>query len=116
VVDLAGTPLPTAVSTYLRGDDARDLATALLAFAPTATVHDHEDTYRGVEAIEQWMTSTWERFCYSVAPVSSEADGQDTVVVRTHLVGDFPGAEVDLDYRFTLAHDLIDDLRITLAA
>jgi NADPH:quinone reductase-like Zn-dependent oxidoreductase len=116
VVDLAGTPLPTAVSTYLRGDDARDLATALLAFAPTATVHDHEDTYRGVEAIEQWMTSTWERFCSSVAPVSSEADGQDTVVVRTHLVGDFPGAEVDLDYRFTLAHDLIDDLRTTLAA
>jgi len=38
------------------------------------------------------------------------------VVVRIRLVGDFQGAEVDLDYRFTLVRDLVDDLQITLAA
>ncbi|HEX3929318.1 MAG TPA: zinc-dependent alcohol dehydrogenase family protein [Nocardioides sp.] len=115
VVDLSGPALPPAVSSYLRGDRARDLDVALGAFAATASVTDQDQTYLGVGRIEQWLTTTWALFSYTVAPLSSETDEDGTVVVRVRLEGDFPGAVVDLDYRFTLHDSQIAALEITPA-
>jgi NADPH:quinone reductase-like Zn-dependent oxidoreductase len=113
VVDLGGTPLPLAVSGYFRSDRARDLAATLGAFALTATVRDQGESYHGLEQIEQWLTQTWARFCYMSQVLSVRAADDGSLVVRTHLEGDFPGSEVDLDYRFTLTDGQIVELVIT---
>jgi hypothetical protein len=116
VVDLSGTPLPAAVDRYLRGDDARDLAGTVQAFGPEATVRNQDETYVGAEQIEQWLTATWRRFRYTVDPVATATAEDGALVLRAHLEGDFPGAEVELDYRFTLASDRIARLEIDAAA
>jgi NADPH:quinone reductase-like Zn-dependent oxidoreductase len=116
VVDLAGAPLPGPISRYFRADDARDLSATRDAFTASATVSDQGETYRGSDQLEHWLTTTWDRFSYTAEPRTAEVAPDGRVVVRTHLEGDFPGSEVDLDYRFTLAANRISQLDIALPA
>lgn len=112
VVDVSGAAVPSAFARYLRGERERDLPTALAAFAGSATVRDHDETFRGHDEIAGWLRTAWDRFAYSVEPLSVETDGGGTLA-HVHLVGDFPGSEVDLDYRFETQDAVITRLDIT---
>jgi hypothetical protein len=115
VVDLSGTPLPPVVRRYLQAHPTKEVAAALETFTPDATVKDQDDNHRGAEEIREWLASTAEAFTYTSRPLHAEVDPDGDIVVRTHLEGDFPGSEVDLDYRFTLEDGRIATLIITTA-
>jgi NADPH:quinone reductase-like Zn-dependent oxidoreductase len=102
VVDLAGAPVPPVVERYLRAHEAKDVAGSLATFAPDACVRDHDDAFRGTEEIHGWLSGTSTAFTYTTEVTASYVDLDQDVVVTVHLEGDFPGAEVDLTYRFSL--------------
>jgi NADPH:quinone reductase-like Zn-dependent oxidoreductase len=114
VVDLSDTPLPEVVGRYFGAERSRDLLGVLDVFAPDAVVCDQGDVYVDREQIEHWLKVSWEQFTYTVVPVAAAVVENDVVFARAHLEGDFPGAEVDLEYRFVLVGDRISELEITV--
>jgi NADPH:quinone reductase-like Zn-dependent oxidoreductase len=115
VVDVSGPPLPPVVSRYLHSHEGKDVAVALETFSSDATVRDQEATYRGTSEIERWLDATSRELTYSIEALAVRVDPDGDIVVSTRLEGDFPGAEVELDYRFTLDGDRITKLLIDAA-
>ena len=106
------TDLPEIVQSYQVAHDRRDTDGALSAFAADAVVQDDGRTYRGLEAIRDWLSRASVQFTYSRTLTDVEAAGANTWLVRNRLEGDFPGGVVDLSYRFVLQDGLIAQLDI----
>jgi len=99
------THLPHAITTYLREDqpDRRpNHADLLTAFAPDATVTDDGNTYSGHDEIRAWRDKTTNEFTYTAELTHAVKLDDIHWDLTHHLVGNFPGGEVDLIYRFTL--------------
>jgi hypothetical protein len=107
------TDLPEIVQSYQVTHDRRDTDGALSAFAADAVVQDDGHTYRGLEAIRDWLSRASVQFTYSRTLTGVEASGANTWLVRNRLEGDFPGGVVDLNYRFVLRDGLIAQLDIS---
>ncbi len=105
--------LPNAITRYLTAAADQDLDTLGACFTDTAVVVDEGHTYRGREEIVAWRTDTGQRYNYTATVIGSEKTDADHYRVTAHIVGNFPGGEVDLDYNFTLQGDLIESLAIT---
>ena len=106
------TDLPQIVQSYQVAHDRRDTDGALSAFAADAVVEDDGHTYRGLEAIRDWLSRASVQFTYSRTLTDVEVAGANTWLVRNRLEGDFPGGVVDLSYRFVLQDGLIAQLDI----
>jgi len=117
----AGTPiepgqLPDIVTDYLVAHRAHDVDVAIQSYAPDAVVIDDGNTYAGVEAIRAWLASSSTEYKYTIE-ITAASQIDDTHFVATHhLVGNFPGGHVDLDYKFTLNHGRINHLTIEQSA
>ena len=103
--------LPKPVTNYLAAVEAKDTDKLALCFADDALVRDEGRDYRGLDAIRSWKKETHTKYQYRMEPLDASVSGK-TVQLRARLTGDFPGSPVDLDYRFTLAHDKITSLEI----
>ena len=104
--------LPATISDYLRAHVARDVETALAAFAEDAVVTDEGNTYRGTEEIRGWLRNGGAEFTYTTELIAAERVDAERWVATNHLEGDFPGGVADLNYRFTLRGDQIVALAI----
>lgn len=104
--------LPGVVSAYLSAHDEHRTDDALAAFTIDARVIDDNQEYVGADAIRHWLGATSTAFTFTRTFVGAEPDGEQRWLVRNHLVGDFPGGEVDLSYRFRLDGDRIAELHI----
>lgn len=102
--------LPPPIAAYFAAES--DDAAALSAlFTRDAVVKDEGETHRGTAAIRDWKAGASRKYSYSITPVAvAEADGK--IVVTCHLVGDFPGGEVDLRHFFEIDGDKIAFLEI----
>ena len=103
--------LPKPVTNYLAAVEAKDTDLLALCFANDAGVHDEGRDYRGLDSIRSWKQETHTKYKYRMEPLEVSVSGK-TAKLRARLTGDFPGSPVDLDYRFTLAHDKITSLEI----
>ena len=103
--------LPKPVTNYLAAVEAKDADMLTLCFADDALVHDEGRDYRGLAAIRSWSQETQRKYHYVMKPLDASVS-QKTVKLRARLTGDFPGSPVDLNYKFTLAHDKIISLEI----
>lgn len=108
--DIRRDELPWAVATYLTAH--RDVTTALTAFTADAAVTDEGHTYRGHDAIADWIRNAASEYTYSTELVSATRFGGAHLDVLQHLEGDFPGGVADLHFRFTLDGELITRLVI----
>jgi len=104
--------LPDIVQRYQAAHDRRDTDVALSAFAADAVVQDDGHTYRGLEAIRDWLSRASVQFTYSRTLTDVAAVGANTWLVRNRLEGDFPGGVVDLNYQFVVQAGLITQLDI----
>lgn len=107
--------LPHAITTYLREavpDRLPNFHDLLSAFAEDATVLDDDKTYRGHAEIREWREAAASEYTYTAELTHAEKLDDSHYVLTHHLEGNFPGGQVDLIYRFTLAHDLITTLEI----
>jgi hypothetical protein len=103
---------PAIVARYLSAADAGDIKTLAECFAPTGSVVDEGETYRGHDAIFGWRESLAGKWVYTSSVTGSEAIGVNEYRVKVHVEGNFPGGVADLVFRFRLRDDLIDELFI----
>lgn len=102
--------LPPGIARYFAADAARagDFSEC---FTADAVVKDEGHTYVGLPAIQAWKAGTGNKYTYTSEPFACEEQGDKTVVIR-HLVGNFPGSPLDLQYCFSLEGDRIAALEI----
>ncbi|GAB2608738.1 hypothetical protein Aab01nite_60650 [Paractinoplanes abujensis] len=104
--------LPATIRDYLTAHAARDTETALRAFAPDAVVVDEGKTFRGPDEIAGFLADAGAQYTYTSELIGAQRIDDAHWVATNHLEGNFPGGVVDLNYRFTLAGDLIAELVI----
>lgn len=112
---MSTTTAPATITRYFEAHDRHDTDTALATFTADAVVHDDGQEHVGTEQIRHWLDTAAREFTYTRTLVGAEpVDGgaAGAWVVTNHVVGDFPGGEVTLRYRFDLDGDRIAALRI----
>lgn len=103
--------VPRPVAAYLAAEKAKDADRLIQCFQADAVVRDEGTEHRGIKAIKAWYLDANARFTYVVQPLDATVDGQ-TVVVRTHVTGNFPGGAADLRCSFEIEEDKITFLEI----
>jgi ketosteroid isomerase-like protein len=104
--------IPSAITTYLTAHSARDLDSAIAAYASDAVVIDDGRSYHGTDAIRGWLAGAATEYTYTTELISATRLDEERYDVVQHLDGDFPGGVVDLHYRFTLRGSCIARLVI----
>ena len=104
--------LPPTIREYLAAHTARDVDAALRAFSVTGSVTDEGQTFRGTEEIRRFLNKAGAEFSYTTELIGAQRIDDAQWVATNRLEGDFPGGVAELDYRFTLADDLIAELVI----
>jgi len=94
--------LPTAVSSYLAAHRTRDIDTAMMSYTADAVVTDDGRTYRGADEIRAWLGRSASEYTYTTELTGATKIDDVHYDVVQHLEGNFPGAVIDLHYRFTL--------------
>jgi len=103
--------LPRPVAAYLAAEEAKNAEHLSRCFHTDAIVRDEGKEHRGITAIEAWYREANSQYRFVVEPLDASIDGQ-TVVVRTHVTGDFPGGAADLRCTFVVVEDRIRSLEI----
>lgn len=95
---------------YFQAANAHDIGNMLKYFATDAVVYDEGETYRGTEAIRDWIKGTNDKYntCYTVLNVSLV---KEEAVVVASVSGTFPGSPIQLTSRFTIKNGKIDTLK-----
>jgi len=106
------TALPTTIRAFLAAHAAGEADAAARTFAPDAVVTDQGETFRGAEQVRSFLDHAGSEFTYTTELIGARRVADAHWVAVNHLEGDFPGGVADLDYRFTLAGDLISELAI----
>ena len=104
--------LPPTIREYLAAHAGRDVDAAIRAFSVTGSVTDVDQTFRGTEEILRFLNQAGAEFRYTTELIGALRVDDAHWVVTNRLEGDFPGGVAELDYRFTLADDLIAQLVI----
>ncbi|MFF7967054.1 nuclear transport factor 2 family protein [Streptomyces sp. NPDC007903] len=104
--------LPEAITRYLTAHRTHDTATAITTFTHEAKVIDDGNTYKGTEAIREWLDRSTTAFTYTIHLTGTQQTDTNRYIATHHLAGDFPGGTIDLRYQFTLRDDLIERLVI----
>lgn len=104
--------LPPPIAAYFAADRA-DATAVAACFTDGAIVKDEGRTHRGKSEIIAWKAETSNKYSYTSTPVAMAEEGGKTVVT-CHLVGNFPGGEVDLRHIFAIEGDRIAFLHITI--
>jgi ketosteroid isomerase-like protein len=104
--------LPATIRDYLAAHAARDVDTALGAFAPFAVVVDQDQTFRGAEEILRFLRQAGAEFSYTTELTGAERVDDTHWVATIRLGGDFPGGVADLSYSFAMEGELITELVI----
>jgi hypothetical protein len=104
--------LPEPIAAYFAADK-RDGEAVARCFTKDAVVKDEGNTYTGQQEIRRWRTEVTTKYSYTSEPFAIE-DANGLALVKSHLVGDFPGSPVDLRFFFRLERGKIASLEIIL--
>jgi len=103
---------PDVITRYLRAADEQDFEALAGCFTEDGTAIDEGETHVGRDAIRRWRESVVAKYTYTTTITGAERLADDRFHVDVHLVGDFPGGEVDLTEDFTLRDGLIERVAI----
>jgi ketosteroid isomerase-like protein len=102
--------LPEVITAYLTAHRSHDTEAAIESYAGDAVVVDDGHSYRGVDEIRGWLSRSSTEYEYTIELTSAQMIDDEHWIASHHLSGNFPGGEVDLDYRFTLQNGRIGEL------
>ena len=105
--------LPKIIEDYFAADRSGGTDAITACFTEDAVVKDEGKTHVGLDAIRRWKAGSVQKYSYTVEPFFIGTDNGKTLVT-SHLVGDFPGSPVDLQYFFVLVDAKIAELEITI--
>ena len=103
--------LPGSIATYFEASNSRDCVRLARCFAQDAVVRDEDRRHQGLEAIQSWFQEAWQKYAYSVEPLSVSIEGA-RIAVAGKVDGNFPGSPVLLAHVFQLVGDKIQSLEI----
>ena len=101
-------PLPQAIETYVRAENAGNVEELSDCFAPYATVRADDEFYEGRAAIKAWKAANRNR---NVTPLELQV-WNSHATLKARLKGYFPGEESVAKLKFALVGDQIASLRI----
>jgi len=103
--------LPEPIAAYFEADRSKNADAVVECFSDDAVVKDEQNVNSGRAAIRRWKADASARFSYTVEPFAIRSEG-NRMVVTGHVVGDFPGSPVNLNYFFVLKGQRIAELEI----
>lgn len=106
--------LQTVVVNYLETHAAKEHEKSEALFAPDATIVDNGETFKDGKAFSEFLKSVDKEYKTTIDWTKQNVIDQTRVDVLSHVVGNFPGGEADIWYRFTLDDDRITRLVIGL--
>lgn len=109
---LSAPELPGAIARYQAAHDRRDADGAVAEFTADAKVTDDGHEYQGQEGVRRFVTKAASEYTFTRTLLRAEQPAPSDWLVVQRLVGDFPGGEVELRYRFRMAGDRIAELII----
>jgi ketosteroid isomerase-like protein len=104
--------IPEVIRSYFDAAERRDTDGVVATMAPEVVVVDDGKTWEGRDGVRAWKSEVTSAFDYTTELTGSRETGPTSYVVTGHVVGNFPGGEVDLDYAFALVDGLIARLEI----
>ena len=99
------------IAVFFAASNRHDADALAACFSPDGRVHDEQQDHRGRAAIRDWAEGTYVKYDVTLTPVEARGEGNETIV-RTGVAGTFPGSPIELDFRFTVAGERIDELAI----
>jgi hypothetical protein len=105
-------PSPEVISNYFEADARGDIDAILVLFTDDAVVVDEGETWRGIDRIRAWREGPASRYNYTTEVFGTDRTGEDEYLVSGRLEGNFPGGNVELKWRFTIAGDRIRHMHI----
>jgi|SRR5579872_1423553 len=105
-------PTAEVITRYFAAQSARDFDSLVRLFTDDGTVVDEGKTWTGPAGIRAWRDSAASAYEYTTEVVAVKRAGDDQYLAQVHLKGNFPGGEVNLDYRFILDGHKIRRLEI----
>ena len=103
--------LPKPIAAYFAEEKAGYAGALARCFTDDGVVRDEGETFTGTSAIERWNADARAKYHHTVVPLSV-TEGDDAIVVRARVAGDFPGSPLDLRHIFRLDGDQIASLEI----
>ena len=104
-------PLPNPVADYFEASNASDHTGLERCFDENALVYDEGREHRGPKAIAAWHAQTKRQYHYRTEVLGHHAQGNG-VIVKTRVIGDFPGSPVEFEQQFQLSAQGITALEI----
>ena len=104
--------LPEPVAAYFRAEQEKNAEAVSQCFTADAPVTDEGHTYHGVSEIQAWIAESFSKFDFTNQPFAVE-EKEGTIVVTSHVEGNFPGSPIDLKFIFQLSGDKIAVLEVT---
>jgi hypothetical protein len=105
--------LPDQVRRYFDVVDGDDPEALVALTTPDVVVVDDGATWQGHDGVREWRAKVVRQWDYTTELTGVRSTGPASYVVTGHILGNFPGGEVDLYYSFTLADELISRLEIS---
>lgn len=103
--------LSQTLEAYFAAANTDDAERVAACFTADALVHDEGHDIHGRDAIRAWAAEARRKYRFH-AEVLTTSEGVDETLATARLTGNFPGAPVDLTYRFRLADGKIAALEI----
>ena len=103
--------VPPAIARYLDAQSAVGPTGFAECFSATAVVRDEGHAYQGLSSILEWKKSTDARYQVRTTPLGIFREGNHFTLLA-HVVGNFPGKQIDLVHRFTIKDEVIKALEI----
>lgn len=104
--------LPLSVRTFLTAHAAHDVDASLQTFSADVVVTDQGERFVGATRARDFLERAGSEFTYTTEVLAVDRSDVDHWVVGIRLEGDFPGGVADVEYRFGLGRDLIQELTI----
>src|SRR5206468_11967912 len=98
--------LNPTLAAYIAASNAHNADLLIACFTPDAVVADEGQTYRGLDAIRQWLAKTQAAYASTLEALHDPGQRSETVVT-CRVTGTFPGSPIDVRFFFTLEADRI---------
>lgn len=102
--------LPKPIMEYFAAEKS-DAANFVKCFTDNAVVKDNHETYTGSTEIFAWKNNFSSKYTFTSTPISITEESGKFIVI-CHVVGNFSGSPIDMQYIFQLSDDLISSLEI----
>jgi ketosteroid isomerase-like protein len=105
-------PETSVIARYFEADARRDIDTIAALFSDEAVVVDEGQTYRNAQEIRGWREGVASAYEYTTQVHDTRRLDEERSLVTGRLTGNFPGGTAEVQWRFTVHHDLISRLEI----